>query len=79
MFDSLFNQLGFAWTAVTVGTLLLPVVLLVAWQTARLALSTPTGQKFQHALARAFPHSHRDKPLRVSAGRFHCSAPRRRR
>jgi hypothetical protein len=83
MFDSLFNQLGVVWTAATVGTLLLPVALLLGWQTARAALATPTGQKFRHALQRAFPpravHALREaKALPAAAGHSRCPTSRRR-
>ena len=76
MFDSLFNHLGVVWTAATVGTLLIPMILLVGWRTVHAALTTPRGMKFQHALARAFSHNGPDahKPLPVAAGRSH--APR---
>ena len=82
MFDSLFDHFGMVWTAATVGTLLIPVILLVGWQTARAALSTPRGQKFQHALIRAFAHHTQQgsKPLPALIGRSHRpgSSPLRR-
>ena len=82
MFDSLFDHFGVVWTAATVGTLLIPVILLVGWQTAQSALSTPRGQKLQRALIRAFPHhTHQaSKPLPALAGRSNRPAcpPQRR-
>lgn len=59
MFNSVFNELGAVWTAAAVGTLLVPVMLLVAWRTAALVAETSTGRRIHRALNRAFPiHRH---------------------
>ena len=68
MFNSVFNELGVAWTAAALGTLLVPVALLLAWRTARLAAETPAGRRFHRALMRAFPtHQHSPTPKALPA------------
>jgi hypothetical protein len=63
MFDIIFNEFGVAWTAAAVGTLLVPVLLLVAWKTAALAAEVVHGRKLHRAHATASTHGRARKAL----------------
>lgn len=58
MFDSLFEQLGVAWTAATLGTLLVPILVLGIWQTVEGALSTPAGKHWASSLRQGLSRHH---------------------
>jgi len=69
MFDIIFNEFGVAWTAAAVGTLLVPVMLLVAWKTAALLAETLSTRRPRHAHAHAAA-----APLRAPRGPLASSA-----